>query len=306
MWFAPVLAVALAAAPAQAPPVEDVVRRHIPYGTLGLDREDADEDLKVCHAVLETDPQGRPAVIAVGYLAYEDLRLRIIEFQVDGASRIVAGDGVLAGWWGCDLTAVDFDADGRSEIFLTATVGMKGDHVQGWVFRWLGTAASPEPDARLTRVAEELSNPELIDVLHDGTMQLHEYQVHHEDDDVWQTFWVSQGVARTPDPLARYGPAWTVCFGTICGTDSTEIRDVDPAARYTLRLVNGDRAGAHRVRVTSVKVDGRDVLPRAWHGRATEFIDLPIGRLPQKTTIVVTATRLTDEASLLAVLVREP
>ena len=305
MWTAPIFAVALAASTAQVRSVEDIVRRHVPYGTLGLDPKEADADLRTCHAVLETDEEGRPAVIAAGYVAYDDLRLRIIEVQ-DDASRVVAGDAVGAGWLGCALTAVDFDGDARPEVFLTVVLGMKGEHVRGWVFRWLGTAASPEPDARLTRVAGELSNPEVIDVLHDGTMQIHEYEVHQEGDDVWQTFWVSSAVPRSPNPLARFAAAWTICFDALCIDDPTELRNVNSSTRYTLRLVNGDRAGAHRVGVTSVEVNDRELLPRAWRGRADEFIDVPIGRLKPGVEVAVSVAPQAGERRLVAVLVGQP
>jgi FG-GAP-like repeat len=304
---AALLIVVMAGGSIQQPTVDEVVRQFVPYEKLGLDRADPADPAETCAAVLETDRSGQPTLIAAAYLGRRRGRLLILERQDDGRFTLLAEEDIDGNDGPCEAEVPDFDGDGRPEIFVTVS-GMRGPHVEGFIFRWTDAVAMASPAHRLVPVESGLHDPELIDVLHDGTTQIFQasidYGVPVEGP---RTGHVIVGGRADGSALRNHEESWVVCDRSSCDDDPARLQDVDPGRRYTLRLVNGDRGGANRVRVIGVTVNGRERLPKAARPSDGEFIEVPLGAgLKPGTAVHVRATPTGSAGKLVAVLIRQP
>lgn len=241
------------------------------------------------------------AVIAAGYIGFSTGRLSILERQADGRFAVAAGEEILGDGKPCELQIVRFEPTGLPAILVAVSTGMRGDHSEGWIFRWNGTA-SRGVERHLALVDSGLHEPELVDVRHDGTHEIVAVVIDYEDP--WEE--PLEGLRTYTFRDRELIEAWWACFGN-CQTDAARLTQPDGRSRFALRLINGERGGAKRVRVSSVTVNGRERLPRPARGSVAEFIDVPLGPgLKPGDAVRVRATPTGSDGRLVAVLIRQP
>jgi hypothetical protein len=290
------IVLALASLQVQAAEVESTVGRFVPYAALAVDPADQDA-VSTCSVVVEADEAGRPLIILAGYVGVLRGQLLVIGRPHGGAFAVVAAHELIGGLV-CEMQALGVDGGGdRPSILVTMPVGMSARHWDGWIVGWAGASTGGGP-GRLVIEQSELHDLELMDTRHDGTREIVASVFDYgEPFDGIRTYTVGQ-----TGPIE----AWWSCYRE-CEADVARLTQADGAGIYSLRLVNGTQGGADRVRVSGVRVDGREKLPARSRGSEAEFIDVPLARgLRAGTVVRIRATPTGSHGQLIAVLIRRP
>ena len=225
-----------------------------------------------CFAIYDHLPDGTPRTIMAGYTSGLDAAIDVIQRQPDGSYRVVdQPSGLdLVGGMDCSVELHDVDGEGNQEVWYTFGLGVRA--VDGnWIFKWDGShlinigpvAAAPRGLGNYT----ELSKAFLLDVYHDGTLQI----ISNE----WE--WTENiGLTRGPFYLYRYSGGKYVLdtaalavedFYRSAGKPAIDTRPFRPTSKstgpYLLRVTNGEANGSNRVSSGNIFVNGIQVVSPA-------------------------------------------
>jgi hypothetical protein len=258
----------------------EIVAAHYPDERLSVDDEDQKEN---CFVVLSSDVVGAPTKIAAVYTNGIEGVLRVLigsgsSFAVDaesGATTFMIGHK-------CAITAIDLTGDGAPELYINF------GRAQAWVYALSGsTLTNLTPvETYSGRDMTRLYGPALCDVRHDGTVQV----CTAADDDVPAMVYRSTGTTLVPERFAltvlRFQADWVVDAKTA----SFSLLQ-DSVGPFTVRIVNGDRNGQHRVTSGSVRVNNVERITSSQLTDSVEFIEAEIsGSLLASNEISVSLT----------------
>jgi hypothetical protein len=251
-----------------------------------------------CYQVYATLPSGDPSTIVAAYTDGFKAVVRVL--RNDGGTFSVAADSDPAWQMGgadCDLDLVDVDGDSQKEIFATFYAMRGAEH---WIMKWDGATLRNMTATRTTRsgIASDMSDASLVDIYHDGTLQVFVADGMYQGDgeprtDPDQVYRLSNGqyvfdkyvLAAETFEAGWDHRAWT--------TDFTLSRDsVGP---FRIHILNGDRLGGHRVTSATVVLNGAEVVTAGRLTSQVELVDAIAARsLPASNVLAVTLTGAAD------------
>lgn len=255
-----------------------------------------------CAAVL-SGPAGNPTAVIAGYSSRASGAIRILQ-RTDQGTLAVTFDNpepwVLPGAR-CTIRLRDVDFDDRPEVFVSFHAVRSS---AGWVFKWDGTTLSNLTPIRTTegRVSSLLMDPTTYDLDHRGPLEII----------------AAREVERLGPGVRSRAPAFVYRLGaTGFEVDSSLLAvaayraDVDPRSNsrsfrllqdsqgpFRLRLVNGDRAGNHRVTSVTVTVNELTIVEPGDVTGATEFASAEVPSLGVQNHVTATLTGPPDATLL--------
>jgi hypothetical protein len=303
----PAVAVTVVAALKQPSITDAVVEEHYPSSRLKPQRG---SDRRHCFQVLERDAAGAPLRIIAAYTDRARGVVRLLtrggngEFTVTYESPVspyISGNG-------CEITLRDVDGDGERDVFLQLTVGR---YSRGWIFRWVsGTLTNVTPlrnGGGLSTSA--LTEPVLLDVRHDGTLQIAaggDLDPRREED---------RRLLSSPSMFRFVGGTYQLDRPVLLA-EQFNVRDPASLGRvefslttvadgpYVLRVVNGGSRGVHRVTGGTVTLNGVTLTAPGHINEQVEFLDVPLGSsLPVDNVVEVQLQGSSD--AFVTVLVEE-
>jgi hypothetical protein len=258
-----------------------------------------------CNAVL-SGTAGSPTAVIAGYTNRSSGAIRVLQRTDQGAFAVTFDSPepwVLPGSR-CTIRLRDVDFDGRPEVFVSFQ-GVRSS--AGWIFKWDGTTLSNLTPTRTAegRTSSLLMDPTAYDLDHRGPLEII----------------AARDVERLGPGLPSQNPAFVYRLGASgFEVDGSLLvvaayrADVDPRSNsrsfrllkdssgpFKLRIVNGDRAGSHRVTGVTVTVNEVTVVEPRDVTAATEFASAPVPALAVQNHITATLTGPPD-ATLLVLL----
>jgi hypothetical protein len=259
-----------------------------------------------CAAILSSTPRNEPAVILSAYTGRSSGAVRVLR-------RTTAEEFVVAfespGHWqisgsGCSIRLHDLDVDGRPEAIVNF-FGVRAS--TGWVFAWDGATLTSLTPTRTEggREVSTLLDPAPYDLAHEGPLRVV----------------ASGGIERFMPGQPLLHPAWV----HIPGPSGLRVEksilavmgfraDVDPAGNvrpfrllrdssppYTLRVINGDRLGAHRVTGASIRLNDVEVAGSEQVNARTEFTSVAIPALRTENRLTATLNGPPDASLIVLV-----
>ncbi|MBI4266612.1 MAG: hypothetical protein HY657_19770 [Acidobacteria bacterium] len=220
-----------------------------------------------CYEVLETGPANGARVLLAGYVDRSNGVVRLLRRDEAGSLQVVFDSPPT---WrlpgtrtGCVIRLQDVDFDGRPEAFVYFE-GVRAS--VGWIFKWDGVGLSnltpTRPDG--DRESSVLLDPAVYDLEHSGPLRVI----------------AMRDIAVPPPGVPAPSPAFVYRLGPSGYEVETSVlavmgfrADVDPRSNlrtfrlvtdssppYTLRIVNGDRDGRHRVTGATIGLNNTDVV----------------------------------------------
>lgn len=273
---------------AQSSNLQQIVDQFYPIDRLAPDADDA---RRSCYAVYSKLPSGSPDTIVVGYTDLSNGALRVLKSNGTGFSVVAESDSDLAlSGIDCDLDLVDVNNDAQPDIVLSLSAQRGSEE---WVFQWSGADLSnmtPTENSGFGLVDSLLSNSSIEDIYHDGTLQVIVPDGAYPGDDLPRT---------APDQVFRLsGGRYLLeryivdAHRFVAGRDPRSWRADftlihDSIGPYRLRVINGDKVGAHRVSTCSIKLNGTELFQPGEITAATEFADSAMSSLPVTNTLVM-------------------
>lgn len=258
-----------------------------------------------CAAVL-SGPTGGPTAVIAGFTNRSSGAIRVLQRTDQGALAVTFDNPepwVLPGAR-CTIRLRDVDFDDRPEVFVSFHAVRSS---AGWVFKWDGTRLSNLTPTRTTegRVASLLMDPVTYDLDHRGPLEIIAAR------DVER---LGPGArSRAPAFVYRLGSAGFEVDGSLLVVAAYRA-DVDPRSNsrsfrlledskgpFRLRLVNGDRAGNHRVTGASVTVNEVTVVETGDVTGSTEFASAVVPSLGVQNHLTATLTGPPDATLLVLV-----
>ena len=260
-----------------------------------------------CAAVL-SGPAGSPTAVVAGFTNRSSGAIRVLQRTAQGALEVAFDNPepwVLPGTR-CTIRLRDVDFDDRPEVFVSFHAVRA---TAGWIFKWDGTTLSNLTPTRMAdgRIASLLLDPATYDLDHRGPLEI-----------------IAAREVERPGPGARSrAPAFVYRLGSAgFEVDGSLLvvaayrADVDPRSNsrsfrllqdsqgpFRLRIVNGDRAGNHRVTGASVTVNELTVVESGDVTGSTEFASAIVPSLGVQNH--VTATLIGPPDATLLVLVED-
>jgi len=258
-----------------------------------------------CGAVL-SDTAGSPSAVIAGYTTRSSGAIRILQRTEQGALAVTFDNPerwVLPGAR-CSIRLRDVDFDGRPEVFVSFHAARSS---AGWVFKWDGSTLSSLTPVRTVEGRESslLMDPTIYDLDHQGPLEIIAAR------DVER---LGPGMrSRAPAFVYRLGASGFEVDGSLLVVAAYR-GDVDPQANsrsfrllqdstgpFRMRLVNGDRAGNHRVTGVTVTVNELTIVEPRDVTASTEFASAPVASLAVQNHITATLIGPAD-ATLLVLL----
>lgn len=228
-----------------------------------------------CYQALDTPVSGHELLV-VAYTDRSNGAVRVLRRNTMGAFEVVFDNPTTWDLSGrdCVVRLNDVDLDGQPEVFVYFFATR---YSSGWIFQWDGSRLE-----NLT--ATELENGRESSIMFGPTV----YDLHHEGAkrvvaarDIANT---APGVRpRNPAFVYRLGPSGLEVEGTALLALGFRA-DVDPAANQrffrlvtdstpplTLRVINGERDGQHRVDGAIITINNIVVLGHEQINAGTEF-----------------------------------
>jgi hypothetical protein len=266
-------------------------------------------DRRSCYEVMRSAPGGAPLRIAAGYTDTVGAVLRLLDRDTTGDYRVTwesSSNLMLAGLQ-CDITLVDIDGDGSNDVFLELA---NGRGTQGWLFRSVQNGLDNITPVRgLYKVAlSMLSNPGIVDLYHDGSVQVTAAGGARELDGGRVTqlpsIYKFSGSGMVLDSSALLIADFVVSDPVFLRT-ATFNQQVDGAGPYRLRITNGVRGGQWRVTSIAIRINGTQLQGTASFDEKTEFLDIPVPmQLSDENQIEVVVNGAPD--ALATVVIRSP
>jgi hypothetical protein len=251
------------------------------------------EQMRSCHGVYETSATGEPSIIVAGYTNSGAAMMRVLVRTPAGPFEVAAESPESLAMFGsdCSIEFLSLSGSDSREILLNLDLDSAG-----WVFRWsqgqLLNLTPTEQDEE-GQAWSRIVNFSLVDVLRDGTTQ------------IYAVPWLPpSGPRATYTPLlfrsseVGYVPLKEVvvlAFPEVFPSTAEFpyfVRFLLPPSvtgPYSLRVINGDAAGHHRVRALSVRINGAEVLGLTHVNREVEFADVALASsLPDRNRLDVT------------------
>ena len=258
-----------------------------------------------CSAVL-SGTAGNPAAVIAGYTTRSNGAIRVLQRTEQGAFAVTFDNPEPWALLGsrCTIRLRDVDFDDRPEVFVSFQ-GVRA--AGGWIFKWDGTSLTNLTPVRTVdgRVSSLLMDPAVYDLDHRGPLEVIAGR---------EVERLGPGVrSRNPAFVYRLGPSGFEVDGSLLVVAAYRA-DVDPrsnsrsfrlledaAGPFKLRIVNGDRAGNHRVTGVTVTVNELPVVEPRDMTAATEFASAPVPSLAVQNHVTATLVGPPD-ATLLVLL----
>ncbi len=268
-------------AQAPDPALQQVVDRFYPIDRLKPPNED--ERLS-CYRVIERTATNEPALVIAAYTDRTTGAIRVLRRTAGGTFEVAQDNPdtwVLRGT-GCEMSSRDLDFDGRPEAIVYF---LGGRAAPGWILKWDGTTLKNLTPTRTDngRDTTLLLEPAVYDLEHKGSLRV-----------------IAASVIERPGPgerprnpafVYRLGPAGFEMEKGILAVMGFRA-DVDPRsnerafrlvqgseAPWTLRVINGDRAGGNRVTGASIRVNDQEIIGSQDLNSQTEFATATIPSL---------------------------
>jgi hypothetical protein len=281
---------------------QDIVNQFYPTDRL---RPATMDDRRSCYAIFSTLPSGEPAVIVAGYSDTASAVLRVLGVDQNGSFQALRDSTVTLYGIDCTIKLVDLDSNSPPEILLEFS-GVKGSAM--WVFRWTGVDLFNLTAMNNGSVASSLlTNAAISDLYHDGTLQL----VAFDGERPSQT----DGRYETANEVFRLGSTgyehdkYIVAYSQYGVTVDPRVNVTtfaliaDSVGPYTLRVVNGDRQGNHRVTSGSIRVNGAEIISSSQLNATTEFVTTVLTSLPANNRVEAILTG--DEGAIITLVVED-
>ena len=258
-----------------------------------------------CAAAL-SGPANSPTAVVAGFTSRSSGAIRLLRRTAQGALATAFDNPerwVLPGAR-CTIRLRDVDFDGRPEVFVSFHAVRSS---AGWVFKWDGTTLSSLTPVRTAEGRESslLMDPTTYDLDHQGPLEII----------------AARDVERLGPGMRSHSPAFVYRLGASgFEVDSSLLvvaayrGDVDPRANsrsfrllqdssgpFTMRLVNGDRDGNHRVTGVTVTVNELAIVEPRDVTASTEFASALVPSLAVQNHVTATLTGPPD-ATLLVLL----
>ncbi len=258
-----------------------------------------------CGAVL-SGTTGSPTAVIAGYTNRASGAIRILQRTSTGAFAATFDHPESWALPGsrCTIRLRDVDFDGRPEVFVYFHAVRAS---AGWVFKWDGASLSNLTPTRTAegRVWSLLMDPTTYDLDHRGPLEIIAAR---------EVERLGPGTrSHSPAFVYRLGAAGFEVDGALLVVAAYRA-DVDPRSNsrsfrlledskgpFRLRLVNGDRAGNHRVTGVTVTVNELPIVEPRDVTAATEFWTGPVPALAVQNHVTATLTGPPD-ATLLVLL----
>ena len=164
----------LRAAAAQPPPPDlpSVVARFYPtsldadLAAIGAGNTDV---RRQCHAVLESDADGNPAVVLAAYTNSQSGAVRVLKKGSAGFEPVDEASGAPLTGSSCSAGVVDVDGDGTQEAVVRFGVGKS---TRDWVYAWRDGALADLSPLTAEGVPIAVVNSDLVDLDGDGLLEL--------------------------------------------------------------------------------------------------------------------------------------
>jgi hypothetical protein len=195
----------------------------------------------------------------------------------------------------CAITAIDLTGDGAPELYIN----FRG--AQAWVFALSGsTLTNLTPVETYSGVdTTRLYRPALCDVRHDGTIQV----CTAPGDDIPAKVYQSTGTTFAPERFALTVLRFQADWASDAKIASFSLLP-DSVGPFTVRVVNGDRSGQHRVTSGSVRINNVEQITASQLTDSVEFVEAEIsGSLLSSNEISVNLTGAAN--STIFVIVRD-
>jgi hypothetical protein len=286
----------------QAADLQQVVDRFYPSDR--LKPADATERHS-CYAVLSTTSANEPSVLIAAYTDRANGAIRVLRRDGAGTFEVVHDNPqtwMLSGTR-CQIRLRDLDFDGRPEAFVSF-LGVRAS--SAWIFKWDGAALANLTPVQPVgeRVSSLLLSPAVYDLEHSGPLRV-----------------VAERVIDRPGPgLRPRQPAFVYRLGP-SGFDVEKSilavmgfrADVDPRGNvrafrlvedsqppYTLRVINGDRAGGNRVTSATIAINDVPVLGPAHVNERTGITTMSV-MLATENHVTATLTGPPDASIIVLV-----
>ena len=270
------------------------------YPQTRLDPEDPDHR-ESCYAVYSSENR-QPATIMAGYAnrVTQDAVIRVIERNAAGSYAVtheVPATYEIMGQ-GCDAYLPDVDFDGKLDVAFS--FGGRGGS-EDWLFKWDGTQLISITPTRTENgtARSELNSASPFDVTHSGWMQfrmpgfwgaLEDNQPAPAPQELWEAVDEHYQQTRFFLEITKFevGRLQLALRYPINLQHFRQSQDSVPPFR--VRVVNGDRAGRHRIRSGTITVNDVVVIgPEQLTSRA-EFVEVTLPALPIENLLRVQLT----------------
>ena len=259
-----------------------------------------------CFQVLASTPASEPSVIIAGYTDRANGAIRVLRRNTTGGFEVAYDnpDSWMLPGTRCNLRLHDVDFDGQPEA-LVNFLGVRAS--AGWLLKWNGSTLSNLTPIQSDggRQSSRLLSPAVYDLAHNGTLRLI----------------AAGGIDRLAPGERPVNPA----FVYRPGANGLEVEksilavmgfraDVPPAGNlrpfrlvqdslppYTLRVINGDRLGQHRVTGASLRINNVEVLGPAEVNEKTEFTTIVLSELVTENHLTATLTGPPDATILVLI-----
>jgi hypothetical protein len=259
-----------------------------------------------CFQVLGSTPANEPSVIIAGYTDRANGAVRVLRRNASGAFDVAYDNPeswTLPGTR-CALRLHDMDFDGQPEA-LVNFLGVRAS--AGWLLKWNGSTLSSLTPIQSDggRQSSRLLSPTVYDLAHNGTLRVI----------------AAGGIDRLAPGERPVNPAFVYRLGA----DGLEVEksilavmgfraDVAPEGNlrpfrlvqdsfppYTLRVINGDRLGQHRVTGATLRINNVEILGPDQVNEKTEFTTIVLSDLFTENHLTATLTGPPDATILVLV-----
>jgi len=259
-----------------------------------------------CYQVLGTGTTNEPPVLIAAYTDQSSGVVRVLRRNAAGvfeAAYDSPRSWLLSGRR-CGIRLHDVDVDGQPEAFVSF-YGVRAS--SGWIFAWNGSSLTNLTPTRFEggRESSSLLDPVVYDLTHSGPLRVV----------------ASRGVDRFlpgqrlthPAWVYRPGPSGFVAESSMLAVMGFRA-DVDPAGNvrpfrlmrdssppYTLRVINGDRFGGHRVTGASIRINELEVIGSDEVHAGVEFASTVVAELLTENRVTATLTGPPDATLIVLV-----
>ncbi len=259
-----------------------------------------------CYQVLATTPMNEPAVLIAAYTDRSNGAVRVLRRNGAGAFEVVFDNPAtwLLPGTQCGIRMHDVDFDGQAEAIINF-FGVRAS--AGWVLKWNGSAlANLTPtQSESGRESSRLLSPAVYDLAHSGSLRVIAaggidrfapgqrliypalvYRLSPSGFEVEKSILAVMGFRADVDPVGNVRPFRLVR---------------DSSAPYTLRVINGDRVGKHRVTGASIRVNDIEILASDQVNAGTEFTTTVLPELLTENHLTATLTGPPDAAIIVLI-----
>ena len=235
--------------------------------------------------VLECSAEGAPKLVVAAYSNGIDGAFRVLNIDAAGHAGVVHENTDLLGS-NPSIEAIDIDGDGKPEVAAHSTSATGVQSI--YLYRWNGTAL-----VDLLPDSQTLDNASLVDLFHNGTMQLVAVDEPRQRPDIDQQITATSTVYELTG--GTFVKTKKLLFSDLFvrrkGTPRTEIQRFDAGASngpFVAYVINGEKNGDHRVSSAQVAVNSVDIAaPRNFNQQVDKIEVALAGMKPSANQITV-------------------